>query len=186
MKIRELNDFTHDELIKAFHNNMAFWGVCKEIADEYDTVWALDDLLRDCPSCVEFNIGYPGDYMYIRGYDISYASDAAVLEWVKKIAEDFDNGIYDLVDFEKAEKYLSVLRDYTVMPKENDEEYMEKYVDKQVRAGLDAVLSRAVAINNQFYDDYYLSDCLLSCELLDEYYEKNGAIFHREYDRKIA
>ena len=185
MKIRELNDFTTTELIEAFHNNRAFWSECKEIADGYDTEWELSDLLRDCPRCVDYCIGYPGDYMNIRGYDISYASDAAVLGWVKKIAKDH-NGIYDIVDFEKAEKYLSVLRDYTIIVKAKDEEYMEEYVDEQVRAGLDAVLSIAVAINDQFFDDFYLADCLLSCELLDEYYETDGIIYHRRRDEKVA
>ena len=184
--IRELNDFTTEELIAAFHNNPAFHGECLEIANSFDTEWKLNDLLRDMPRCIDGNIGYPGNYLCIDGYHISYASDAAALEWIKQVAYDFDNGIYDLVDFEKAEKYLSVLRDYRVVAKGKDIEYMEKYVDKQVKAGLDAVLSLAVDINNQFYNDEYLADCLMSCELLDDYYEQDGSIYRRMNDRKVA
>lgn len=51
---------------------------------------------------------------------------------------------------------------------------------------LAAVLDLAVATNEQFEDDYYLADCLLSFELLGDYYEMDGTIYRREYDRKIA
>ena len=183
--IRELNNFSHDELIAAMHNNNALWSELKEIADDFSTVWDLDNLLRNCPRRVDYNIGYPGNYMRLDRY-ASFEDTLSALDWAKSVAYDFDNGIYDLVDFDNCARYAEVLGDYRKSIKEKDENYMTEYIEKETEKALAAVLGLAVATNEQFEDDYYLADCLLSCELLGDYYEMDGAIYKREYDRKIA
>ena len=183
--IRELNDFTCKELIAVMHKNTALWSELKEIADDNCTVWQLDDLLRNCPRRVDYNIGYPGNYMYLDRY-ASFEDTLSALDWAKSVAYDYDNGIYDLVDFDTCARYAEVLGDYRKNIKEKDENYMTEYIEKETEKALAAVLNLAVATNEQFEDDYYLADCLLSCELLGDYYEMEGTIYRRAYDRKIA
>lgn len=183
--IRELNDFTHEELIEVMHEDTALWSELKEIADDFSTVWQVEDLLRNCPRRVDYNIGYPGNYMHLDRY-ASFEDTLSALEWAKSVAFNFDNGIYELVDFDTCARYAEALGDYRKNIKEKDENYMTEYIETETEKALAAVLNLAVATNEQFYDDYYLADCLLSCELLDDYYEMDGVIYKREYDRKIA
>lgn len=183
---KELSNMTHEELIALLHANMAVYAELRDLADRNATAYDLDEFFYRVPHCLDYNVGYPGNYMHINGYALSFSAQAETLEWCKMVANNYGIERDLLPDFEKCEKYLNVLMDYSINPSEKDAEYMEKYVDGQVEKALSAVLDKAVAINDQCDDDYYLADILLSCELLDDYYTEDGMVYRRQYDKLIA
>ena len=183
MSIRELNDFTREELTALLHKNTAFYCEARRIADEMDTDFMLSDFLRNVPRGVDFNIGYPGEYMRLDPW-ASRSMQRNVLEWIKDLVKDY--GIEPGINFDKCAEYLEVLDDYSKNIKQADADRMECFIDKQIKNGLSVVLDEAEAIANQFDDDYYLADALLSCEWLDDFYMAGDKVYKRRSDKLIA
>ena len=184
--MKKLNEMTTSELAEMLKGNIALFCELKHIADEYDTTYSLDDLFRHCPKGVDYNIGYPGEYVCVLRSRLTYSEEQKVVDWFCELAEDYCFLPDDFIpEAKKIGNYLSVL--YDGVGKDKDRDFMEKAVSAFFDKAGDALCAEAKAINELFFDEYYLADCLLSCELIDDYFiGEDGAVYEERRPRKVG
>lgn len=169
-----IQEMSIEDIISLMDKNEIIRGLFRKIADDYDTEWTIEDIFRNCPKGVEVN-----DYgwkcgLWINRMGLSWGQTEDVYNWAWSVLD--DSGYQFCVDgvdkCEKVERYLPVLREdcYSINVAEKDYDYMYNYVHEVIQEMLDEVSSLVNSIQEQFDDDYYMLDCLLSNGLLRNYY----------------
>lgn len=186
--MKELKDFTTKELAELMDKNAKLHEKMAEIADECFTQWDINDFFRDCPRMIDED-SY-GRLMIAR-YSNTNVNRKELIEWAEERNNDYCFIPADNVpDFEKAVRYIEVMREDDcgcINMKQKDYEHIEKYVSEVVDDIIGYMQSYYIGLRTQFEDTWYLADALLSCEMLDDYYQRgDGKIYKRCADRLIA
>ena len=191
MEATPLNEMSEEEIIALMDKNYKVRDILREIADDYDTEWKISDIFRNCPKAVRVD-----DYGWKCGLSIDNTFDGVsdideAYKWAWLVLDDsgYQFCIDGVDDCEKIDRYLEALHkifDYGIEIPDKDFEYMYEFVKSKVNDLLNEVATIVNDIERQFDDDYYMLDCLQSCELMDGYYVINDNLYLIDNDNNTS
>lgn len=185
-----LNEMSASEIIEVMDRNNKVRDVLREIADDYNTEWEIADIFTYCPKAVKvddygWKCGLSIDKMFDGISDLKKIDEAYNWAWAILDDSGYQFCVDGVDDCEKIDRYLEALHkiyDYGIEVDDKDFEYMYDFVERGVNELLNEVASLVDSIQEQFSDDYYMLDCLQSCELIDDYYLVGDKLYFIDED----
>lgn len=176
-KMTTMSELSTEALSDLLKKNSMLYCAMKEEADAWYTESEIDDLFHDAPKGVEYNIGYPANFVSVLRPSLTYSEEEAVVDWFEDLDRNYafmPDGFH--ADAEKAKAFLRILAESDYSPEE--EETANKAISAFFKMACDALKDEAVLIYDQFNDEYALADALLSGCISDDYLvDESGKVY---------